>query len=272
MLTSTTTTSRIALGIEYNGANYHGWQSQDGNLITVQNTLEKALTMVADQPIKISCAGRTDVGVHATGQVIHFDFAPNSNKTRPLHAWLQGTNSYLPKDIRVQWAHEVPLSFHARFSATARHYRYIIYNGRAESALMHNRVLWYPWPLKDQAMQEAINHLLGEHDFSALRASSCQSLSTKRCVHLAKVEKHHDFIIIDIQANAFLHHMVRNIVGNLLLIGQNKKTPEWFKELLACRDRKQGGITAPATGLYLIAVMYPDIYQLPQTQKYPAIL
>ena len=258
------TTKRIALGLEYDGSNYHGWQSQNASLMTIQNVIEEALSRVANQPCKTFCAGRTDIGVHAIGQVIHF----NTSVNRPIHAWIAGTNSYLSKDIRIHWAQEVPDDFHARFSATARHYRYIIHNSLYESALLRNRVFWYPWQLDAKSMQQAIAYLLGEHDFSAFRASSCQSLSTKRRLHIATVTKQNDFIVIDIKANAFLHHMVRNIIGTLLIIGRNRKSPLWIKELLASRDRTLAGVTAPSRGLYLVAVTYPLVYAIPALKKF----
>jgi len=251
---------RIAIGLEYDGSNYHGWQSQEAHLITVQNEVETAFSKVADQPIRIYCAGRTDVGVHAVNQVIHFD----TDKKRTIDAWVLGANSYLKKDIRVKWAQEMPSDFHARFSAIARHYRYIIHNSKQQSALLRNRACWYPWQLDANAMDKAIAYLLGEHDFSAFRASSCQSLSTNRCVHIAQVTRYEDCISIEIKANAFLHHMVRNIVGALFLIGRGEKQPIWMKELLDGRDRTQGGVTAKANGLYLLAVTYRSEYSLPQ--------
>lgn len=262
-MTEQQTTKRIALGVEYDGSNYHGWQSQNTTLTTVQSTVESAISRVADHPIKIVCAGRTDVGVHAMEQVVHFD----TDKNRPIHAWVMGTNNYLPKDVRIHWAQEVPSTFSARFSAIARQYRYIIHNSHSASALLRNRVCQYSWQLNEKAMQQAIVLLLGEHDFSAFRASSCQSLSTKRCIHTAQVERHNEFIVIDIKANAFLHHMVRNIVGTLLLIGRSEKPAQWIKKLLDSRDRKQGGQTAPANGLYLISITYPPPYYLPQIKK-----
>lgn len=254
-LTLYSTNQRIALGLEYDGTNYHGWQIQTPNLVTIQDTVESALSKVANQAIEVSCAGRTDVGVHALEQVIHFD----TKQIRPLTAWIHGTNRYLPKDIRVQWAKNVSDNFHARFSATSRYYRYLIYNHPYESALWNKKALWFPWKLDVNAMQQACRFLLGEHDFSSFRASSCQSNTTQRFVYLATVKREGDFVVIDIKANAFLHHMVRNIVGTLLVIGQNKQLPEWMQYLLQIKDRKQSGATALACGLYFMSVDYPEL-------------
>jgi len=280
-------THRVAMGIEYDGTNYHGWQIQQHHdettaaehatdkhtkntkshahrrLTTIQDAVEKALSQVADCPIKTVCAGRTDIGVHALEQVIHFD----TIKHRLMRSWQLGTNNHLPKNIRVQWAAEVSPSFHARFSAVARHYRYIIYNNAIASALLCDRALWFMHPLDENKMQEAANYLIGEHDFSAFRASSCQSQSVNRHLHSIKVARKNELITIDVKANAFLHHMVRNIVGTLLPIGIGDKEPQWLDKILKMRDRQKSGITAKANGLYLAGVEYHPSHHLPNVKK-----
>jgi tRNA pseudouridine38-40 synthase len=249
---------RIALSIEYNGANYHGWQQQNG-LVTIQSCVESAIAKVADQPIKIVCAGRTDVGVHAKGQVVHFDTEVN----RRLDAWVFGVNCYLPSDICVKWAVNVDIGFHARFSAIARHYNYIIYNQKTRPAILTDQVAWHFASLDEKTMHQAGQYLLGEQDFSSFRSSSCQSRTPMRNIHHLKVVRHDDLVIVDIKANAFLQHMVRNIVGLLITIGEGKHSPLWAKEVLAKRDRCAAAYSAEACGLYLTNVYYPSNYQLP---------
>ena len=258
---------RIALGVEYIGANYHGWQKQD-NLSTVELQVEMALSKVADAPVKILCAGRTDVGVNALGQVVHFDtLASRSDKS-----WVMGANTYLPKDIRVQWAQEVSESFHARFSAVARKYRYLIYNKPVHSAILHDRITSYYHQLDENQMQEGANYLLGEHDFSSFRGSGCQSNSPNRYVEFIKVERKGLILSIDIKANAFLLHMVRNIVGVLMEIGEGKKPPIWAKQVLEAKNRSFGAITAKPEGLYLMSVYYPEEYFLPKFIEYMPVI
>lgn len=256
--------TRIALGIQYIGTDYHGWQRQtQPNVPTLQAHLEAALNQVAPQtpPITTICAGRTDSGVHAVNQVVHFD----TQIIRPQSAWLLGTNTHLPDDITVTWAQSCTDEFHARYSAVARCYRYIIDNSPVRSALWTKHTTGFPHKLDIDAMQAAANILLGEHDFSSFRAANCQSHSTQRYVHFIKVYQRRSFIIIDIQANAFLHHMVRNIVGVLLDIGRGKLPTQAMETILAARDRTQAGITAPAQGLYLLSVTYPEHYKMPIT-------
>jgi tRNA pseudouridine38-40 synthase len=254
---------RIALGLEYIGANYHGWQMQD-NLTTIEREVELALSKVANSEIKVFCAGRTDVGVNAFGQVVHFDTrAERNNKS-----WIFGANTYLPKDIRVQWAKEVPADFDARFSATARTYRYFIYNSFLKSAIFNDRITSHYQQLDEKKMQAAAMHLLGEHDFSSFRGSGCQSKSPNRFVEFIKIKREGSAVIIDVKANAFLLHMVRNIVGVLLEIGEGRKEPFWAKEVLMARDRTFGAITAPPDGLYLMSVEYPEKYFLPKPIEY----
>lgn len=249
---------KIALGIEYIGTNFHGWQKQSG-LHTVQSRVEDALSKVADMPIQVQCAGRTDVGVHALGQVVHFE----TTKNRDLRAWVFGSNCYLPHDIRIQWAQDVHDDFHARFSAFSRHYRYFIYNHQVPSAIFHNRMTFHPVELGDKSMHDAAQCLIGEHDFSSFRSIHCQSLSAMRNVTKIAVKRSGKVITIDIVANAFLHHMVRNIVGTLLEIGMKKRPPCWTKEVLDEKDRCLAGATASASGLYFLSVEYPKEHLLP---------
>jgi tRNA pseudouridine38-40 synthase len=253
---------KFALGIEYNGTDFFGWQAQE-NLLTIQGTLESALTKIADENIKVFCAGRTDAGVHAAGQVIHFD----TQVVRNLRAWTLGTNTHLPPSIAVRWAQEVDEEFHARFSAIARRYRYIIYNHSLRSALLASRVTWYYHSLNIEPMKVAASHLIGEHDFSSFRSAQCESNTPMRNVHEISIIRQGDFIVIEIQANAFLHHMVRNIVGVLLQIGSGWKDPGWSKDVLQSKDRRVAAETAPAQGLYLVKVLYPEKYQFPDMQQ-----
>lgn len=251
--------TRIALGIEYNGAAYNGWQRQS-HRPSIQEELEKALSKVADCPIEVFCAGRTDSGVHATGQVVHFDY--NSDKPRDISAWLLGVNSLLPNDVSVKWAKEVDADFHARFSAKARRYKYYIYSYPVKRALYNNRALWVNKNLDIEAMNSACKYLLGEQDFSSLRSSQCESKSPNRNVISASVYSVNnevmdsEIIIFDVKANAFLHHMVRNIVGCLLEIGLQHKSPKWLKDVILLKDRTKAARTAPPDGLYLVDVVY----------------
>lgn len=250
---------RIALGISYQGTHYHGWQTQAG-LQTIQSTVETAIAKVADHPISLTCAGRTDKGVHALGQVAHFDTAA----VRSGRAWVLGINSHLPADIRIDWVREVADEFHARFSATARRYRYLIYNQPLASALWNQHTTHCYYPLNESLMQTAANYLIGEHDFSSFRAVSCQSKSSHRHVQHLKISREQaDLILIDIQANAFLHHMVRNIVGVLILIGSGQREPVWAETVLLANDRTKAAATAHPNGLYLANVFYPDKFSIP---------
>lgn len=221
--------------------------------------LEGALSKVADQPIRVTCAGRTDAGVHATWQMVHF----NTDSSRPLKAWVFGANSHLPDAIAVNWAQHVPPRFDARFSATARRYLYLIHNHPVRSALMNDLLTREHRPLDVIAMGQAGTALLGEQDFTSFRAANCQSKTPMRHVHHLKVHRRGDMVIIDIAANAFLHHMVRNIAGVLMDVGAGEKPVEWMAELLASRDRSLGSVTAAPNGLYLVDVTYPPEYNLP---------
>ncbi len=257
------------MGVEYDGSSYSGWQIQQSpRLPTVQEAVQQALGRVADHPVKVYCAGRTDAGVHASGQVIHFD----SHAQRPLKAWVKGGNSNLPAGIRLHWAVQVPEDFHARFSALSRRYRYVILNTPVRPALMRNLVTCFQYPLDHELMAQAGRLLLGEHDFSSYRGSYCQSRTAMRRLTRLEVERHGDLVVVDIEANAFLLHMVRNIVGTLFEIGQGKRPPQWAADVLAARDRTQAGDTAPATGLYLVDVGYPAHYGLPRPLPGPDFL
>ena len=244
---------RIALIVEYDGSQYHGWQAQNG-LNTVQGTLETALSQIANEEIKVVCAGRTDTGVHGTNQVIHFD----CDKERTVRAWIYGANSFLPKDICVRWGKEMPETFHARYSASSRRYRYIIHNTPIRSALLRSNVTWQYRQLDHRLMNKAAQLLIGEHDFTSFRSIECQSKTPMRSVLQISVQRKLDFVIIDITANAFLHHMVRNIAGVLMAVGCARHPVEWVKEVLEAKDRKLGAETAPPYGLYLVSVAYPS--------------
>lgn len=254
---------RIALGIEYQGGAYCGYQRQK-HCPSVQQYLEQALSSIANQTIELFCAGRTDTGVHAVGQVVHFD----TDVIRPEKAWIQGANTHLPADIRIAWMQEMPDGndgFHARFSAVARQYRYVIYNRRVNSAVLAGRVTHEPYQLNADLMHQAAQALLGEQDFSSFRAAACQASHAMRNVQSVRVSRIGDFVLIDIQANAFLHHMVRNIVGSLMVVGKQQKPVEWIADLLALQDRTQAAPTAPAEGLYFVNAIYPEAWQVPQT-------
>jgi len=261
--------TRVACRIEYDGSRYNGWQSQSqAGTSTVQGSVEAALADIANKPIHVHCAGRTDAGVHAFSQVIHFD-APVARSSK---AWVIGGNANLPQDIRIHWAEPLAGSFHARFSALARRYRYIIANTGIRPALLHAHVAWHRRQLDAAAMHSAAQALLGEQDFSAFRAASCQSRTPMRNVQFIGVERRGDFVIVEILANAFLHHMVRNIAGSLLAVGDGRKPQHWLGELLAGRNRKVAAETAPASGLYLVDVQYPSEFSLPPTPYGPELL
>lgn len=261
--------TRIACRIEYDGRLFNGWQAQPHpGTRTVQQTLEKAISRVANGPVRVHCAGRTDTGVHGHAQIVHFD----SPTTRSAKAWVLGVNAELPADVRVHWALPVASDFHARFSAQARSYRYIIVNTVVRPALLVGLVSWCRWPLCTESMHTAAQALVGEQDFSAFRAASCQSESAFRCVSRVSVVRRGDLVIIDIEANAFLHHMVRNIAGSLMVVGHGRHPPEWIGQLLAAGDRTRAGDTAPADGLYLVDVTYPPAYGLPETPPGPLLL
>jgi tRNA pseudouridine38-40 synthase len=249
---------RVALGIEYLGGAYSGWQTQ-AEAPSVQQSLETALARVADAPVGLICAGRTDAGVHARVQVAHFD----TEVVRRDRAWLLGTNTHLPADISIRWVQPAPLHFHARYSALARSYRYFILNRTARSALAQGRALLVHQRLDLAAMQGAAASLLGEHDFSAFRSSECQAHSPVRVLRRLSIEPQGDWVLIELTANAFLHHMARNIVGLLLSIGLHRAPTSEARSQLESRRRTEHTVTAPACGLYLWRVHYPPQFGLP---------
>ncbi len=249
---------RVAAILEYDGSRFCGWQRQDGAR-TVQGCVEEALSKVAAETIAVTVAGRTDAGVHACAQVIHFD----TWSRRADHAWLRGANSNLPDEIALRWVGEVDVHFHARYAATGREYRYVILNRAVRPTYFAGRVTHEYRPLDVARMQAAAAYLIGEHDFSSFRAAECQAKHPVRELRTLEVVRHGEFVIITARANAFLHHMVRNLAGVLLDIGAGEKPPAWAQEVLEARDRAVGGITAPPDGLYLSAVQYPDSFKLP---------
>ncbi|MFZ9034530.1 MAG: tRNA pseudouridine(38-40) synthase TruA [Francisellaceae bacterium] len=243
-----------ALVVEYQGSRYCGWQRQNHSL-GVQEVLERALSFIADENIVVVCAGRTDAGVHATAQVVSF----MTTKWRDAKAWTLGVNSRLPKDVKVVAFHEVDAGFSARFSAIYRRYNYVLYESSYSSALFDPLTSWVRKPLNIELMNEACQYLLGEQDFSSFRAAECQSNSPYRRIDSARFHRYGRFVIFDIKGNAFLHHMVRNIVGSMLEIGLNHRSPDWVKTLLLLKDRRLAAKTAPANGLYLVEVGYPQV-------------
>ena len=253
---------RIALGVEYDGAHYCGWQSQP-NLCGVQDALEAAILLLAGHAVRIHAAGRTDTGVHALMQVVHFD----SEVTRPITAWVRGVNAFLPKTVRVLWAKNVADNFHARFSATLRSYQYLLANQATAPAINADKAGWYHLPLNLAAMQEGIAYLQGEHDFSAFRASECQANSPIRHLKVATIQAYQELMIFNFSANAFLQHQVRNMVGALIYVGNGKYAPDKIKDLLLLKDRTLAPPTFSPNGLYLTGVSYDSKFELPNTQR-----
>jgi tRNA pseudouridine38-40 synthase len=250
---------RIALGIEYDGTAYNGWQRQHTGE-GVQARVEAALTEVANEAIEVVCAGRTDTGVHASGQVVHFD----TSSERSMRGWLLGANTNLPDDIAVTWAQAVSDDFHARFSATARSYRYVILNRLVRSALNRHRAWWVYQDLDAERMHQAAQELLGKHDFSAFRAAGCQASTPTREITSISVRREGDTIVLELTANAFLQHMVRNIMGTLAAVGSGDLSASAISRILASKDRTEGGVAAPPHGLTLVNVTYPDSFKIPQ--------
>ncbi|NDY96714.1 tRNA pseudouridine(38-40) synthase TruA [Wenzhouxiangella limi] len=253
---------RLAAGVEYDGSGFFGWQRQRQSP-TVQACLEHALSQVANHPLQVHCAGRTDTGVHAHCQVVHFD----TRAERDERSWVLGTNSHLPDGISVLWVRPVPDDFHARFSARRRRYRYRILNRWVRPAIDRCRVAWVRHPLDAAAMDEAAGLLQGEHDFSSFRAVGCQARSPVRSVYSASVVRHGSELWFDIEANAFVYHMVRNVAGSLIAVGRRQQPAGWIGELLDACDRTAAGITAPAAGLYFVAPSYPDFPKLPTHEE-----
>ena len=253
---------RIVLGVEYDGSAFSGWQSQPGGN-SVQDVLEKALSTVAASAIRTVCAGRTDAGVHAMGQVVHFD----TDAQRPDSAWVRGVNANLPAQVAVTWAVPVDPEFHARFSALGRSYRYVLLNRPVRPAAMNGRVGWFHAPLNVDLMGEAARHLIGEHDFSAFRAAECQAKSPVKMIKAVSIERHHDVIVFEFSANAFLHHMVRNLVGSLVYIGKGKYPVSWLQDLLKSRNRALAAPTFGPEGLYFAGVEYESRWRLPEAPR-----
>jgi tRNA pseudouridine38-40 synthase len=255
---------RLVLGIEYDGSGYCGWQRQSHSP-SVQQHVEKALSFVADHAVELTCAGRTDTGVHACEQIAHFD----TESVRSERSWVLGSNCRLPRDIRILWIREIDADFHARFRAVARSYRYAILNTPVPSAIFNNKVCWEHHSLDHAKMHHAAQQLVGEHDFSSFRAAGCQARSPVKYVHWIEVTPHQKMVSIDIKANAFLHHMVRNIAGSLMAIGKAEQSEQWLGEILLERDRKQAAMTAFAGGLYFVKAYYPEQYDLPNQESKP---
>jgi len=258
---------QIALGIEYDGAKYYGWQRQK-EVISVQQTLEKALSLIANHKVTVTCAGRTDAGVHSTGQVIHFETSANRKEV----AWTLGVNANLPDDISVRWVKSVNDDFHARFSATARRYRYIICNSAFRPSILQSGLSYYHEVLDAKLMHQAGQFVVGEHDFTSFRALHCQASSPVRSIEFFNVTRRGEFIIIDIKANAFLYHMVRNLAGSLIEIGKQNKPVNWLASLLELKDRSKAAATAKAGGLYFVEVDYPACFSLPRLACGPLFL
>ncbi len=257
---------KVALGVEYDGSGFSGWERQPGRR-TVQKLVEGALSRVANHQVRVSCAGRTDAAVHAWGQVVHME----SDAPRDERAWVLGGNANLPAEISITWARPVPDEFHARFCALARHYRYIILNRPVRSSLLQSRVFWEYRRLTVDAMQEGAGYLLGEHDFTSYRSQACQANTPIREIYRLDVYRRGDMVTIDITANAFLHHMVRNIAGVLIAVGMGRRSSVWVREVLVAKDRRKGGVTAPPQGLYLMGVRYPERFKLPGVSPAPLV-
>lgn len=258
-------TRTFAAQVEYDGSQFRGWQLQKG-VMTVQQAVEEAIARVADEPLRIHCAGRTDTGVHATGQIIHF----KTGKQRDDYSWLRGVNSNLPRSVSIPWIKQVDDEFHARFSAVARQYRYIFYLRRISPAILKSYLTWEYRQLDVFRMKKAASYLVGEHDFNAYRSVACQARSPVRTVESLSLNQDGEFIYFDIKANGFLHHMVRNIAGVLASIGCHEQSIFWAREILESRDRAMGGVTAPPNGLYLTNVYYPDKFKIPENTTLPS--
>ncbi|MBY5268977.1 tRNA pseudouridine(38-40) synthase TruA [Spiribacter salinus] len=256
---------RIALGLEYDGSAYRGWQTQ-AHAVAVQSELEAALAEIAGHPVRVTAAGRTDAGVHACSQVVHFD----TEAERPDRAWVRGVNTHLPADIGVRWVAHPGKRFDARRSGVARRYRYLLQSSALAPVLMRNRVGWTWKALDLEPMRAAVGCLLGEHDFSSFRAAGCQARHPVRTVTEVSLERRGSLIALEIEANAFLHHMVRNVVGSLMVIGSGERPSGWLADVLQARDRRVAGVTAPAAGLYLLGVRYPAPFDLPGPATTPA--
>ena len=253
---------RIAAILEYDGSDFCGWQRQE-QARTVQAVVEAALSRVADEPIQVTVAGRTDAGVHGLAQVIHFD----TSAVRSNYSWMRGANSNLPSEVAFLWVGPVDDNFHARYSATGRHYQYIVLNRPPRPTYLARRVTHEYRPLDIKRMQQGARHLLGEHDFTSFRATECQARSPVRELRALEVLRQDEFVHIRAHANAFLHHMVRNLAGVLMTIGAGEREPDWARQVLAARDRRAGGVTAAPDGLYLREIEYPDSFSIPRLSR-----
>lgn len=255
---------RIAIGLEYDGRGFCGWQSQPSGC-GIQDHLEKAVTEIAGEKLAVTAAGRTDTGVHASFQVAHFD----AGAARPITAWVRGVNTHLPDGVAVLWAREVADDFHARFAVEERGYRYVLLNHPVRPGLMAGKLGWHHRPLEAEAMQAAAERLLGRHDFSAFRAAECQARSPEKDLRQASIKRQGDFLLCEFRADGFLHHMVRNIMGCLVHVGAGQAGPEWMDELLAHKDRTRAAPTFMADGLYLSHIRYPSRFELPESGRNP---
>lgn len=259
---------RVAIAFEYDGRDFHGWQQQKSGVRSVEQNLAKAVSKVANHPVELVCAGRTDAGVHASYQLAHFE----TSAVRNRRSWVMGINTALPGDIAVHWAGNGSGDFHARFSAVYRRYRYVIYNHPVRPGIQRGQVSWTFRPLDQARMHRAAQALVGEHDFSSFRAAGCQSRTPVRFLERISVTRKGNFVVIDVQANAFLHHMVRNIAGALMAVGSEQQPVEWIRDILGARDRTLAGVTAPPHGLYLVDVGYPEGFGIPPAECGPGFL
>ena len=250
---------KIALGLEYHGGGYCGWQTQPSGC-GIQDVVQQALSSIAEHAVEVVSAGRTDAGVHALEQVVHFDTVAE----RPLSAWVRGTNANLPNDVAVLWAHAVPAEFHARFSARSRSYRYVLLNRPQRAAADYGRVGWFHQPLNVEVMDATARALLGKHDFSAFRSSECQAKTPVRTIAECSVYRRDELVIFEFRADAFLHHMVRNLVGSLIYVGSGRCSPDWLRDVLQRKDRGLAAPTFAADGLYLTKIGYDSGWGLPQ--------
>jgi len=259
---------RVAMVVEYDGAEYYGWQMQKTGVPTVQGELTRAISAVANHPVDLIVAGRTDAGVHACRQIIHFD----TDAKRKEFGWTVGTNTHLPRNISVQWAKEMDHYFHARFSARERRYRYVIYNNQIPPGISRKNLTWEKRALDAQAMHRAAQSLVGTHDFSSFRAANCQAASPVKTLKQIDVSRHGQLVVIDVRADGFLYHMVRNIAGVLIEIGCGAEAENWCAHILSLQDRSLGGVTARPEGLYFVDAIYDDDVALPETQLGPNFL
>lgn len=259
---------RVAMVVEYDGSAFNGWQIQKNTDRTVQHVVTEAVSKIANHPVKLYCAGRTDTGVHGSRQIIHFD----TKSSRNDYGWMSGTNTHLPPTVRIQGAKETSLYFHARFSAQERRYRYVVYNHPVAPGLLRHHLTWFRYPLDAECMDEAAQLLKGKHDFSTFRAADCQAHSPEKTISSISVKQYGKMIVLDIQADGFLYHMVRNIMGVLLEIGQKRKPVSWVSDLIALKNRHKGGVTAEASGLYFVDAIYDDAFGIPETPPGPNFL